>query len=292
MAELMNKTAAADHSNKNFQNVSFKSQDLSNANFSGSDLRGADFTGSNLSGADFTNVTTGVTPANKTIIFVAALVISLLSGYVAMLAGRTIQFMLKSDDPHLGLAGMLTLVLYVVFIAYALFRGGGSAVKNLILPTCLVALVIGLVAYFTGAGTGMGMVYLILCNVLLMVMFVIGTIASTLGGSLSSILFLIVAASGAVFGKTLGGDLAPLIMAIASLVISRRALSGAKGFGVLRRISSNVTWNFGTSFRKTNLTGTNFSNSKLHNADFSRAEMSSVNWGNSKKVNCIVSYEL
>jgi Uncharacterized low-complexity proteins len=291
MAELMNKTAAAEHSNKNFQNVSFRNQDLSNRNFSGSDLRGADFSGSNLSGADFTNVTTGITPANKAIIFVTALVISLLSGYVAMLAGRTIQFMLKSDDPQLGLAGMITLVLYVIFMAYALFRGGGAAVRNLILPTCLVALVIGLVAYFTGAGTGMGMAYLILCNILLMVMFIVGTIASTLGGSLSNILFLIVAVSGAVFGRTLGGDLGPVIMAVASFLMSRRALSGAKGFSVLRRISSNVTRNFGTSFRKSNLAGANFSNSKLHNADFSRAELPSVNWGNSKRVNCNVSSE-
>jgi hypothetical protein len=291
MSEIMNKTAAADHSNRNFQNASFKNQTLTNANFSGSDLRGADFSGANLSGADFTRVTTGITPVNKAIIFVVAVVIALLSGYVAMLAGRTIQFMLKSDDPHLGLAGMITLVLYVIFIAYALVRGGGAAVRNLILPTIGVALVIGLVAYFTGAGTGMGMLYLIVCNLLLMVMFIVGTIAVTLGGTLSTILFLFVAASGAIFGRTLGGDLGPLIMAAASLLISRRALSGVKGFTVLKRISSNVTRNFGTSFRKSNLTQANFSHSKLHNADFSRAELLSVNWGDSRKVNCIVSSE-
>ena len=291
MTELMNKTAATDHSNKNFQNVSFQNQDLSNANFSGSNLRGADFSGANLSGADFTGVITGITPANKAIIFGAALVISLLSGYVAMLTGRTIQFMLKSDDPYLGLAGVITLVLYIAFIAYAWSKGGGAAIKNLILPTIGVALVIGLVAYFTGAGTGMGMTYLVLCNILLMVMFFVGTIAVTLGGSISNILFLIVAVSGFVFGRTLGGDLAPVIMATASVLISRRALSGAKGFAVLKRISSNVTRNFGTSFRKSNLTRANFSNSKLHNANFTRAELSSVNWGDSKKVNCIVNSE-
>jgi hypothetical protein len=287
----MNKTAAADHSNKNLQNASFQNQDLSKANFSGSDLRGANFTGSNLSGADFTNVVTGVTPGNKAIIFATALVISVLSGYVAMLAGRTIQFMLKSDDPHLGLAGMITLVLYIIFIAYAWARGGGAAISNLILPTLGIALIIGLVAYFTGVGTGMGMAYLIVCNILLMVMFFIGTIAVTLGGTLSSILFLIVAATGLAFGRTLGGDLAPVVMAVACLLISRRALSGAKGFAVLKRISFNVTRNFGTSFRKSNLSAADFSRSRIHNADFSRAELSSVNWGDTKKVHCIVSGE-
>lgn len=285
---VANKTSATgDHSNKNFQNESFKDQDLSNVNFSGSDLRGADFGGANLSGADLTGVLTGVTFINTVLIFLAALVVSLFSGYIAMLAGRTVQFMLKSGDPHLGLAGMITMVLYVIFIAYAWARGGGAAIKNLIIPACLVALLIGLIAYFTEAGTGMGMAYLILCNLLLMLMFVVGTVASTVAGTLSIILFLVVALSGAVFGRTIGGDIGTVVMAIACMLISRRALSGARGFEALRKISFYFTRKFGTSFRSSNLAGADFSGSKLHNADFTKADLSDVNWGNSRKVNCV-----
>src|SRR5215510_1229055 len=85
------------YSGKNLQEISFKDEDLSYADFSGSDLRGADFSGSNLSGADFKHVKTGITPANTVLIFFIALVVSLLSGYIAMLTGYTIREMLLSD---------------------------------------------------------------------------------------------------------------------------------------------------------------------------------------------------
>jgi uncharacterized protein YjbI with pentapeptide repeats len=87
-----------EYSNKNLQKASFKNENLSNISFSGSDLRGADFSGSNLSGADLTNAKTGITSMTIILLFFGALAVSLLSGYIAMLAGRTVQIMLASDD--------------------------------------------------------------------------------------------------------------------------------------------------------------------------------------------------
>src|ERR1044072_419943 len=110
---------AKDHSKKNLQKTSFRNEDLSNANFSGSDLRGADFRGTNLSGADLTNVRTGIPSMNVVWLFLLSLGISLLSGYIAMLTGRTIQLMLKSGDRLLGAAGIITIAISVFFIAYA-----------------------------------------------------------------------------------------------------------------------------------------------------------------------------
>src|SRR4030095_3125594 len=269
MNTVINKPGTVgDYSNKNFQNTSFRKQDLSHANFSGSDLRGADFNGANLTGVDFTNVKTGVAPPTSVWIFVAALAISLLSGYIAMLTGRTVQFMLKSGDPLVAASAIIALVLSVLFIVYAYVKGGGTAIRNLILPACILALIIGLVAYFTGLGTGMGMLYLILVNLLFTLMFVVGTIARAVAGTLSNILFIIVALSGGMFGKSVGGGLGTVIMAISCALISKRALSGAKGFESLRRISFAVTRKFGTSFRDCKLGGANFSQSKLRNADF------------------------
>lgn len=70
---------------------SFKNEDHSNADFSGSDLRGADFSGANCAGANFTNVKPGLTTGTAILIFFAALIVSILSGYFAMLTGRTIH---------------------------------------------------------------------------------------------------------------------------------------------------------------------------------------------------------
>src|SRR6185295_3972430 len=100
-----------DQSNKDLKNASFRNVDLSNANFSGSDLRGADFSGSNLSGADLMNTKTGITPGRTLFIFIVALLISVLSGYLAMLAGQTTQTMLSSEDLLVRISGIISVVI-------------------------------------------------------------------------------------------------------------------------------------------------------------------------------------
>ena len=91
-----------EYSNKDFQKASFRDEDLSDVNFSGSDLRGANLSGSNFVGANFSNVRTGIPPMIVVWLFLVSLATSLLSGYIAMLTGRTIQGLLKSGDPLLG----------------------------------------------------------------------------------------------------------------------------------------------------------------------------------------------
>lgn len=277
-----------DYSNKNLKKASFQNEDLANARFSESDLRGADFSGSDLSGADFSRAKTGITPGNKVMIFLVALVVSLLSGYIAMLAGQTVQGMLASEDEKIRASGVIALVMIVIFIAFAWWKGGGTAIRNLIIPACVLALVIGLIGYLTGAGTGMGMVYLVLVYVLVVIMFIVGTVSRAAAGSLSSnILFILVALGGGMFGKSVGGGIGTVIMAVSCALISKRALAGAKGFESLRKIAFAITSRFGTSFRNTRLSNANFGGSRICNSDFTNADVESVNWGDSKKVNCI-----
>ena len=276
-----------DFSHKNLQGVSFRNQDLNHALFRESDLRGADFTESNLSGADFTHVRTGITPLNTVFIFLAALIVSLLSGYFAMLTGQTIQLMVASPDSKIKAAGYLALVMNVLFIAFALWKGGGNTIRNLIIPAIIVALIVAGVAYVSGLGTGKGMLYLVVSFLFLVVMFVIGTIARAAAGALSNILFIVVALAGGMFGKSLGGGIGAVIMALSCAQISKRALSGAKGFENLRKVAFAITSRFGTSFRKTKLAGTDFTGAKIRNADFSNADMSQVKWDGVKKMNCI-----
>ena len=114
---------AKDYSHKNLQNKVFVNEDLHHARFSNSDLRGADFSGSNLAGADFSNVKTGLTPANTGWIFLTALLTSALSGYIAMLAGRTIHIMLVATDSKIRTAGIITAALILLFSVFAFLRG-------------------------------------------------------------------------------------------------------------------------------------------------------------------------
>jgi len=288
MTNVINRPIApGEYANKDLQKASFCDEDLSGVDFSGSDLRGANLRGANLSGTNFSNVKTGIPFMIVIWLFLVSLAFSLLSGYIAMLTGRTIQAMLKSGDPHLGAAAIITLALSVVFIAYAWWKGG-AAIRNLVIPVCIIALIIGLVFYFTGIGTGRGMAYIILCNILLAAMFIIGTIARAAAGGLSNILFLIVALSGGIFGRSVGGGIGTMIMAIACMQISKRALSNVPGFEGLRRIASSITRRYGTSFRDAKLQGAVFSQSQIHNADFSNTDFAMVNWGDSRKVNCLI----
>src|SRR5688572_6160853 len=148
-----------DYSHKKLHNASFQNEDLSYASFSQSDLRGADFTGSDLRGADFTESRTGITPRNTVLIFAFALVISLLSGYLAMLTGQTVHSMFESKDANIRVAGIATVVIIAIFIGFSYWKGVGNAVRQLIFPACVLALVLGTIAYLTGAGTGMGLLF-------------------------------------------------------------------------------------------------------------------------------------
>jgi uncharacterized protein YjbI with pentapeptide repeats len=276
-----------DYSNENLQNKVFANEDLSDVKFIGADLRGVDFTGSDLSGADFTHAKTGITPANTTLIFLVSLALSLFSGYIAMLAGHTVQQMLASKDGHLRTAGIATIVIVILFILYYYWKGGHSVIRNLLLPVLAASLLIAIVIYVSGLGTGMAMLYQILALLLVVIMFIIGTAARAAAGSLSNILFIVVALSGGMFGRSVGGGIGTVVMALSCAQISKRALSGAKGFDTLKKVARFITKKFGTSFRKTKLLNANFSQAKIRNCDFSDADLSLVHWADVKKRNCI-----
>jgi hypothetical protein len=276
-----------DYSQRNLRGESFKDEHLVQTSFHGSDLRGADFSGADLTGADLSNAKTGIPPLQATFIFLIAFLVSLLSGYVAMLAGTTVQAMFKSEDDKIKAAGIITLVIILAFISYYYWKGGRSVIKNLLLPAFVLSIVIGVIGYTSGVGTGIGMLFLVLSLLLTVMMIAIGTIARALAGVLSSsILFILVAVGGSVFGKTVGGGMGTVILAVSCALISKRALSGTRGFESLRKLAAFITRKFGTSFENAILTRANFSESKIYNTDYTNAELSSVNWTDSKKKNC------
>ena len=129
-----------DYSNQNLQKVLFANRDLSYSNFSGSDLRGADFTGSDLTGADFSNTRTGITTVNLILIFIATLLVSGLSGYIAMLVGFTVQRMLAYEDEKIKAAGYITIGIIFVFIAFYYWKGGSRTIRHLFLTSPVLVL--------------------------------------------------------------------------------------------------------------------------------------------------------
>lgn len=277
-----------DYSNRNLQNASFVDQDLRYANFSNSDLRGADFSGANLNGVDFTGVRTGIVLKKIIWMFIIAFGISLLSGYLAMLGGKAVQTLMLSKNEHERTAGALSVIITLLFIIYAWQKGGGIAIRSLIIPIVVFALVVSLIIYLSGIATGRGMFFLALSLLLVAVMFITGTVARTVAGSLSNIYFIVVALSGEIFSKSVGGGIGTVILAFLCAMISKKALKNNAGFSVLRKVAIYITRRYGTSFRDTKMVNTRFANSKIRNADFGNTDVSLINWGNSKRINCVI----
>lgn len=272
------------YKNQNLRGKSFREQDIRNTDFSGSDLRGSDFTGANLAYANFSNTRSGLKTSSFILIFILTLLISLLSGYIAMLAGNTYQTMINSADEKIKLAGNITAAIFILFIILAVWKGGRFTFK-IIFPVILLYLILGAIFKFTGAGTGIGAFYGALALCLLVLMFFVGTISRAGAGTLSSnIIFFIVAIGGAMFGRSLGGGLGTVILAIACMIISKRALNGTKGFEFLNSVSLKVSSYFGTSFKSSDLTNANFSYSVIKNTDFTGANLDGVNWENARKL--------
>jgi hypothetical protein len=196
--------------------------------------------------------------------------------------------MLASGDDKIRTAGICTIVMIIAFISYVLWKGGQNVIGHLILAATILAMLTGIIAYFSGLGTGKGMLYLVLSFFLLVFMFIVGTIARAAAGSMSNIIFLIVALAGGMFGKSIGGGIGTVVMAVTCAYVSKKALSGAHGFEFLKKIARGITSRFGTSFRNSIMSEVYFSDSKIQNADFTHADISRVNWGNSRKTNCLI----
>ncbi|MDI1323986.1 MAG: pentapeptide repeat-containing protein [Algoriphagus sp.] len=276
-----------EYRNQDLQGKSFNSQDLSHADFSGSDLRGADFSNANLKNANFSGVKTGIQKHHSILVFLFAILISLLSGYIAMLTGDTIHSQIQSEDPNEVIVGYITLGYFVIFIGISIWIGLFKAIKRVLVFMILLTAVLGLISFISGYGTGLGALKSLLALVLIGLMFVAGTISRAVAGTFASgILFLIVAMAGAMFGKSLGGGYGTVVAALACAVISKRAISQKFRHSKVKNIALFIGTYFGTSFKKSDLTNADFSGADLKNTDFSDSNRQGVSWDNAKKVFC------
>ena len=94
-----------------------------------------------------------------------------------MLAGHTIQNMYHSADINVRIAGIACSVVIILFIVLSIWKGVGHSFRFLVLPVILFAFIVGLFSYLSGAGSGMGALYLTLAVLLVLIMFVVGTVA-------------------------------------------------------------------------------------------------------------------
>lgn len=255
--------------------------------FRNEDLRSKKFTGTDLRGAVFENCTFGISPSNRVVIFMIAAGLSLFAGYIAMLSGNVTQSLLTSDEQRLRFAGYAISGLFVVFIAVVLWSGLNFRSAKVAVGMIVLIIIVGAVAYFTDASaTGIGTVYGVGALLLVIAMLIIGAVARATAGSLqSTILFIIVAMGGGMFAKSLGGGVGTLIMAIATAVISKKALKSDQD-SLVKNLALRISTSFGTSFKNSDLTGASFKDVEVKNCDFNGARLSNITLDNVKESLC------
>ena len=140
---------------KNYQNKSFKGQDLSNADFSSCDIRGADFTNANLTGANFTNATAGLGDKQAKIVWAIAIVILIVACFGGGLATHyLIRFIsLKSRENisfSLGFVFLVSLLFCeLIFLRMVKRQGIQKILRNVLI---FLAFAIPLLVIFSSIG--------------------------------------------------------------------------------------------------------------------------------------------
>ncbi len=264
-------------SGQNLQGKSFQGQNLIGANFRGANIRSTDFTGANLTNADFSDAVAGLDQKSSLTLFLLSIFVSMMAGAVAGLSGQFIQRLFEQSQ-YTSLGMTISSILLALFLLVTFGQGLGTAIKSLVSNILFWSLLLGVLAIVTGIGNGVGAIGVIFSLVLLTIITVSATVARACAGNMSNILFILVALGGLLAGKSFGAGLGATAIAISSVLISKRALSGDRRQACILRITLAISSYFGTSFRQANLTNANFTNARLMNADFGQAILTGICW--------------
>ena len=274
-------------SGQNLQGKSFQGQTLIGADFRGADIRSTDFTGANLSNADFSNAVAGLDRKSNMILFSLSIFVSAIVGAIAGLGGQFLQQLFERSQ-YTSLATTISIILLGLFLLVTFRQGLGTAIKNVVVKIVFWSLIIGVFVIVTGVGTGIGVIGVIFSLALLTIVTISGTVARACAGTMSNILFFLVAMSGMLAGQSVGAGLCVTAIAICSVLISKRALSGDRRDAFVLRITLVISSYFGTSFRQANLTNANFTNAQLINANFRQATLTGICWDEVQNLHLVV----
>ena len=135
---------------KNYQDRSFKNQDLTGADFSFTDIRGADFTGANLTGANFNYALAGLTKFKVIRLFIIGAILFTTAGIAVVVAiDIPIRFLLpKSWEPNHFSTGVFIFIelVNIGLLVITIRQGIVETIKYFYYLVCFMVLTISLVA--------------------------------------------------------------------------------------------------------------------------------------------------
>src|SRR5690606_282371 len=124
-----------------------------------------------------------------------------------------------------------------------------------------------------GAGTGAGALAAVAFVMLAAAIVTVSVLARAAAGIAGTLYFAVVAISGGLIGRALGGGVAALAVAIGAMLMARRSSARAHDFPFMSRWSTALACRGGTRFRDADLSGAHFDGASVVASDFRGARL-------------------
>ena len=246
------------------------------------DLRGADFTRADLRGADLTGVRSGMSRGWTALVVLASLALSIGIGAMSGIAGNLLHQLIASDDGRRRAIGVVVAIALLAYLVVGMWRGLRFATVTVLPVVAGLAVVVAMAVIVRGVGTGVGALAIIAFMLLAAAIVVLSVLARAVAGTTSAVFFVIVAMSGALTGRALGGGLTALAVAVGAMVMARRSAKEQDDFPLMTRISTAIACRGGTRFRSSSLTGAHFEGASLVACDFRGAELAGAGFAGAR----------
>jgi hypothetical protein len=262
----------------NLRRRSFRGLALERADFSGADLRGADFSGARLEHANFHNARLGMSPLAGVLVMLGAVGVSVAAGVVAGEAFDAVRNRLTNSTWERSTGAITILLIVGSFIVFLFLRGFDVAVRVFL---AVFVIAVGLDAAIqliwgdveVDAGLrGFGLVVLIMLAVFA------GIAGRLVGGTFGVLAIALVAIPGGVAAGRAEGGLAALVISVALVLISKRALRADPRDRGLRMMAHALVRRGGTQFVGADLTGADFTGASADQCNVTDAVLDDVRW--------------
>jgi hypothetical protein len=198
---------------------------LEGADFSGADLRGAYFSGARLERANFHDARLGMSPLAGILVMLGAVGVSIAAGVVAGESFDAVRHRLTGSGWERSISAITILLLVSSFMIF-LFWKGYDVASQVFLGAFALGVVFNVAiqliwgdADVNVALRGIGLVVLIALAVFS------GIVGRLVGGTFGAFAIALVAIPGGLAAGRAEGGLAALVISVALVLISKRALS-------------------------------------------------------------------
>lgn len=260
-----------DYRGRRLRNQTFVSRSLAGADFSDSDIRGADFTDADLRGARFCRSRGGISPAWVAAVIAITLLLAAGTGVIAAMATSAMAGRLGSGETMDRAAVLTMTVIGFTMIVIAVFRDLRRAMLvGGIASAVVLAIVVPLLVIqdaFSARTTAISVIWV----VAIVTTFLLGAVARASAGIVSPVAFFVVVAAGAFTTKTVGGTILAVLIALAAVILARRALADPAGAGWLHRVSRRLILDRATRYRRADLSNADFTDAVTGPSDFGDA---------------------